>query len=142
MAQDIAAAIEFFTELGLELEGRAPIEGEWATLGSENRMVPLAYIIVPGAYVTDVSQAWTDSVHQDGRVNETSPRTLRLAPSSDIPFAFTCEADTNTFIFSNLLAEHLQPAYVAGACTMTGNAACREVALNRENHDDRSFLWW
>src|SRR3954463_4155436 len=27
---DIDAAIEFFTELGLELEGRAPIEGPWA----------------------------------------------------------------------------------------------------------------
>ena len=26
---DIAAAIEFFTELGLELEKRAPIEGAW-----------------------------------------------------------------------------------------------------------------
>jgi catechol 2,3-dioxygenase-like lactoylglutathione lyase family enzyme len=25
---DIDAAIEFFTELGLELEGRAPIEGD------------------------------------------------------------------------------------------------------------------
>ena len=28
--RDIDAAIEFFTELGLELEGRAPIEGDWA----------------------------------------------------------------------------------------------------------------
>ena len=27
---DIDAAIAFFTELGLELEGRAPIEGDWA----------------------------------------------------------------------------------------------------------------
>lgn len=30
VVEDIAAAIEFFTELGLELEGRATIEGEWA----------------------------------------------------------------------------------------------------------------
>ena len=30
VVEDIDAAIEFFTELGLELEGRAPIEGEWA----------------------------------------------------------------------------------------------------------------
>jgi hypothetical protein len=30
VVQDIDAAIEFFTELGLELEGRAPIEGDWA----------------------------------------------------------------------------------------------------------------
>ena len=30
VVEDIDAAIEFFTELGLELEGRAPIEGAWA----------------------------------------------------------------------------------------------------------------
>ena len=27
VVEDIDAAIEFFTELGLELEGRAPVEG-------------------------------------------------------------------------------------------------------------------
>jgi hypothetical protein len=31
VVEDIDAAIEFFTELGLELEGRAPIEGDWRT---------------------------------------------------------------------------------------------------------------
>ena len=30
VVEDLDAAIEFFTELGLQLEGRAPIEGEWA----------------------------------------------------------------------------------------------------------------
>ena len=30
VVEDIDAAIEFFTELGLELEGRAPIAGDWA----------------------------------------------------------------------------------------------------------------
>ena len=35
VVEDIDAAIEFFTELGLELEGRAPIEGE-------ARVVPLS----------------------------------------------------------------------------------------------------
>jgi len=30
VVEDLDAAIAFFTELGLELEGRAPIEGEWA----------------------------------------------------------------------------------------------------------------
>src|SRR3954471_10574250 len=30
VVEDLDAAIEFFTELGLELEGRAPIEGKWA----------------------------------------------------------------------------------------------------------------
>ena len=30
VVEDLAATIEFFRELGLELEGRAMIEGEWA----------------------------------------------------------------------------------------------------------------
>ena len=30
VVEDIDAAIEFFTELGLELEGRTPIVGDWA----------------------------------------------------------------------------------------------------------------
>jgi catechol 2,3-dioxygenase-like lactoylglutathione lyase family enzyme len=30
VVEDLDAAIEFFTELGLELEGRMPIEGDWA----------------------------------------------------------------------------------------------------------------
>lgn len=30
VVEDIEAAIEFFTELGLILDGRAPIEGDWA----------------------------------------------------------------------------------------------------------------
>src|SRR5262249_60280315 len=30
VVEDMDAAIEFFTELGLEFEGRAPIEGDWA----------------------------------------------------------------------------------------------------------------
>ena len=30
VVKDLDAAIEFFAELGMELEGRAPIEGDWA----------------------------------------------------------------------------------------------------------------
>jgi catechol 2,3-dioxygenase-like lactoylglutathione lyase family enzyme len=30
VVDDLAATIEFFRDLGLELEGRATIEGEWA----------------------------------------------------------------------------------------------------------------
>jgi len=40
VVEDIAAAIDFFSELGLELEGRATVEGEWAGritgLGDQN----------------------------------------------------------------------------------------------------------
>jgi catechol 2,3-dioxygenase-like lactoylglutathione lyase family enzyme len=30
VVEDLDAAIAFFTELGLNLEGRMPIEGEWS----------------------------------------------------------------------------------------------------------------
>jgi catechol 2,3-dioxygenase-like lactoylglutathione lyase family enzyme len=44
VVEDIDAAIAFFTELGLELEGRAPIEGDWAdnVTGLRNMRVELA----------------------------------------------------------------------------------------------------
>ena len=30
VVEDLGAAVQFFTELGLILEGRMPVEGEWA----------------------------------------------------------------------------------------------------------------
>lgn len=30
VVEDLDTAVEFFTELGLELEGRAPVQGAWA----------------------------------------------------------------------------------------------------------------
>ncbi len=44
VVEDLDAAIEFFIELGLELEGRAPIEGDWAdgVTGVRNMRVEIA----------------------------------------------------------------------------------------------------
>ena len=49
---DIDAAIEFFTELGLELEGRAPIEGEWAdgVTGLRGMRVEIAMMRTPDGH--------------------------------------------------------------------------------------------
>ncbi len=49
---DIDAAIEFFTELGLQLEGRAPIEGEWAdgVTGLRNMRVEIAMMRTPDGH--------------------------------------------------------------------------------------------
>src|SRR3954465_5891811 len=49
---DIDAAIEFFTELGLELEGRAPIEGAWAegVTGLRARRVEVARMRTPDGH--------------------------------------------------------------------------------------------
>lgn len=49
---DLDAAIEFFTELGLTLEGRAPIEGEWAdgVTGLRNQRVEIAMMRTPDGH--------------------------------------------------------------------------------------------
>src|SRR3954465_11337698 len=52
VVQDIDAAIEFFTELGLKLEGRAPIEGEWAdgVTGLRGMRVEIAMMRTPDGH--------------------------------------------------------------------------------------------
>ena len=52
VVEDIDAAIEFFTQLGLELEGRAPIEGEWAdgVTGLRGMRVEIAMMRTPDGH--------------------------------------------------------------------------------------------
>ncbi|MHB9023946.1 MAG: hypothetical protein ACYC7E_07170 [Armatimonadota bacterium] len=50
---------------------------------SPTPLYALHYKIAPGAYVADISRAWTDSEVSAGYVYSTSPRTLKLAKSSD-----------------------------------------------------------
>jgi len=52
VVENIDAAIEFFTELGLELEGRAPIEGDWAdgVTGLKNMRVEIAMMRTPDGH--------------------------------------------------------------------------------------------
>jgi catechol 2,3-dioxygenase-like lactoylglutathione lyase family enzyme len=52
VVQDIDAAIDFFSELGLELEGRAPIEGEWAdgVTGLRDMRVEIAMMRTPDGH--------------------------------------------------------------------------------------------
>jgi len=52
VVEDIDAAIEFFTELGLSLEGRMPIEGEWAgrVTGVRNQRVEVAMMRTPDGH--------------------------------------------------------------------------------------------
>jgi catechol 2,3-dioxygenase-like lactoylglutathione lyase family enzyme len=52
VVEDIDAAIEFFTELGLELEGRAPIEGAWAdgVTGLRDMRVEIAMMRTPDGH--------------------------------------------------------------------------------------------
>ncbi len=52
VVEDLDAAIEFFTELGLALEGRAPIEGEWAdgVTGLRGQRVEIAMMRTPDGH--------------------------------------------------------------------------------------------
>lgn len=49
---DLDAAIEFFTDLGLTLEGRAPIEGDWAdgVTGLQDMRVEIAMMRTPDGH--------------------------------------------------------------------------------------------
>jgi catechol 2,3-dioxygenase-like lactoylglutathione lyase family enzyme len=52
VVEDLDAAIEFFTELGLTLEGRTPIEGEWAgrVTGLRGQRVEIAMMRTPDGH--------------------------------------------------------------------------------------------
>jgi catechol 2,3-dioxygenase-like lactoylglutathione lyase family enzyme len=52
VVEDIDAAIEFFTELGLALEGRMPIEGDWAgrVTGLRGQRVEIAMMRTPDGH--------------------------------------------------------------------------------------------
>ena len=52
VVEDLDAAIAFFAELGLELEGRAPIEGDWAdrVTGLRGMRVEIAMLRTPDGH--------------------------------------------------------------------------------------------
>lgn len=52
VVKDLDAAIEFFSELGLKLEGRTPIEGEWAdgVTGLRGMRVEIAMMRTPDGH--------------------------------------------------------------------------------------------
>src|SRR5690606_2121367 len=52
VVEDLDAAIEFFNELGLELEGRGMVEGEWAgrVTGLGMQRVEIAMMVTPDGH--------------------------------------------------------------------------------------------
>ena len=52
VVEDLETAIDFFTELGLTLEGRAPIEGDWAdnVTGLRDMRVEIAMLRTPDGH--------------------------------------------------------------------------------------------
>src|SRR5262249_47981207 len=51
VVDDLDAAVAFFTELGMELEGRPPVEGSWAgkVVGLDDMRSEIAMMRAPGA---------------------------------------------------------------------------------------------
>lgn len=71
VVEDIDAAIAFFTEMGLELEGRAPIEGDWAdgVTGLRGMRVEIAMLRTPDGHSRlELSRFLAPAVVADHRV--------------------------------------------------------------------------
>ena len=70
VVDDLAATIEFFRELGLELEGQAMIEGDWAerVTGLRDMRVEIAMMRTPDGHSRlEISRFLTPSVVADHR---------------------------------------------------------------------------
>jgi catechol 2,3-dioxygenase-like lactoylglutathione lyase family enzyme len=70
VVEDLGGAIEFFRELGLELEGRATIEGEWAgrVTGLGDQRVEIAMMRTPDGHShIELSRFLTPPVVADHR---------------------------------------------------------------------------
>jgi catechol 2,3-dioxygenase-like lactoylglutathione lyase family enzyme len=52
VVEDLDRAIAFFVELGMELEGRAPVDGQWAArvVGLEEQRAEVAMLRCPGGH--------------------------------------------------------------------------------------------
>ncbi len=75
VVDDLPAAIAFFQELGLELEGQAMVEGEWAgrVTGLGNQRVEIAMLRTPDGHgrleLSRFLEPATISDHRDSPVN-------------------------------------------------------------------------
>lgn len=70
VVEDLDEVISFFTELGLKLEGRATIEGEWAgrVTGLGNQHVEIAMMVTPDGHSRlEISRFLTPPVVADHR---------------------------------------------------------------------------
>src|SRR5580704_4709718 len=70
VVENLDAAIDFFTELGLKLEGRATIEGEWAgrVTGLGDQQVEIAMMVTPDGHSRlELSRFLTPPVVADHR---------------------------------------------------------------------------
>lgn len=70
VVEDLDSAIAFFTELGLSLEGRAPIEGDWAgdVTGLPGQRVEIAMLRTPDGHSRlELSRFLAPAIAEDHR---------------------------------------------------------------------------
>src|SRR3954465_6454058 len=70
VVESLDETIAFFAELGLQLEGRATIEGEWAgrITGLENQRVEIAMMVTPDGHSRlEISRFLTPPIVSDHR---------------------------------------------------------------------------
>lgn len=70
VVESLDNAISFFTEIGLKLEGRATIEGEWAgrVTGLDNQSAEIAMMVTPDGHSRiELSRFLTPPVQSDHR---------------------------------------------------------------------------
>ena len=70
VVESLEAAISFFTELGMKLEGRATVEGEWAgrVTGLGSQQVEMAMMVTPDGHSRlEISRFLTPPVIADHR---------------------------------------------------------------------------
>ncbi len=70
VVESLDGAISFFTELGLKLEGRAIVEGEWAgrVTGLGNQRVEIAMMVTPDGHSRlEISRFFSPTVVADHR---------------------------------------------------------------------------
>ncbi len=70
VVENLDNAISFFTEIGLKLEGRAAVEGEWAgrVTGLGNQNVEIAMMVTPDGHSRlEISKFLTPKVISDHR---------------------------------------------------------------------------
>jgi catechol 2,3-dioxygenase-like lactoylglutathione lyase family enzyme len=70
VVESLDEAVSFFTELGLKLEGRSMVEGEWAgrVTGLGNQLVEIAMMVTPdGNSRLEISRFLTPKVISDHR---------------------------------------------------------------------------
>jgi catechol 2,3-dioxygenase-like lactoylglutathione lyase family enzyme len=70
VVESLDNAISFFTELGMKLEGRATVEGEWAgrVTGLDSQSVEIAMMVTPDGYSRlELSKFLTPAIISDHR---------------------------------------------------------------------------